>query len=567
MNKHRKNESLRLSGVLTTVLLAISSITLASSSNASISAQSLDFMTVSEIKDLAVGHSPVIYNGVEPDVSGSTTRAKVEVIAIQNMCSDESRRTSPNWELDWTAFQASTPSAVGYRVKYTFQGGTPIFVPAVGSFTPSTRTASLTGLTQTNTRSQYVFQVVEVDGSDAEVVGSSVTLSRSSSTRTNSAFHGDYLCDGGISRLARLDKAGVSTTSTTDRLLEVSTSKSDTSALALTTIRVSFEKVSDSSPVQFSSLSLNLYDLDSTQFATFNNILNYQITDDTNVATVTKIGSSWRFDSKPIGTSGSDSFTKGRVQVNYQNVSQVEFTLGLPVGEDSASFDLDFSDGSIITGVPWTPSSGPAAKTTELGTSSGGSGGVITPVVALISPIALASVPKSRNVSLFGTNFDKVTEVYVGGRKLKILKQTATQIDIRLPRGLSGLVDLELKSTLNNVLSPKHFNYGGVAASGTRKATIIVGGFDHNSRKLTARMKARIDRWLDRNSDLSTLTCTGFTSLPRRTTDVELSTNRGTTACAYAKSQRPEVTSSVSQGVEDPRPGSNVRRVRLVLTP
>jgi hypothetical protein len=200
--------------------------------------------------------------------------------------------------------------------------------------------------------------------------------------------------------------------------------------------------------------------------------------------------------------------------------------------------------------------------------SSGGAGiGAAAPAVTLISPLAIANVPSSRNVSLFGTNFDKVTEVYVGGRKLKIRKQSATQIDIRLPKGLSGLVDLELKSTQNYVLSPKHFNYGGVAGTATRKAELIVGGFAHNSRVLTARMQARIDRWLDKNSDLSTLTCTGFTSLPRRTTDVALSTNRGITACNFSKRQRSELETSVSQGVEDPRPGSNVRRVRLVLTP
>jgi hypothetical protein len=113
----------------------------------------------------------------------------------------------------------------------------------------------------------------------------------------------------------------------------------------------------------------------------------------------------------------------------------------------------------------------------------------------------------------------------------------------------------------------KKLNFGGVAAAGTRKARLIVGGFAHNSRVLTPRMKNRIDRWLERNSDLGTLTCTGFTSLPRRTTDVALSTNRGITACKFSKRQRSDLETSVSQGIEDPRPGSNVRRVRLVLTP
>jgi hypothetical protein len=544
--------------------IALSTLVFAPSSVASPTAQAFNLFSSNEVGDLAEGHNPVLFTNITSD---STVRAKVEVTAVQNMCSDESEVTGPNWELDWSIFQASTPSAVGYRVKYTFDDGAPIYEPAVGAFTPSTKTASLTGLTQTTDRSEYVFQVVEVDGSNDEVVGSSVTLSKSSSTRTNSAFHGDYQCEGGISRLKRLDKAGSDPSSTTHRLLEISTEKSDTSALAFTTIRISFEKVSDSAPVQFSSLSLNVYDLDNTQYVIFQNILNYQLTSDTNVASVTRNGTSWRFDSKDITTSGNDSYTKGRVQVNYENVSEVVVTLGLPVGEDSAGFDLDFSDGSQRAGEAWTPMSGPAPRSNELGTSSGGSGGVITPAVSLVSPLAPASVPGSRNVSLFGTNFDKVTEVYVGGKKLKIRKQSATQIDIRLPKGLSGLVDLELKSTLNNVLSPKHFNYGGVAGTATRKAELIVGGFAHNSRVLTARMQARIDRWLDKNSDLSTLTCTGFTSLPRRTTDVALSTNRGITACNFSKRQRSELETSVSQGVEDPRPGSNVRRVRLVLTP
>jgi hypothetical protein len=170
-------------------------------------------------------------------------------------------------------------------------------------------------------------------------------------------------------------------------------------------------------------------------------------------------------------------------------------------------------------------------------------------------------------ITIMGANLNTVTDVYIGGIKVKIFSQSGNRLQIRAPKGLSGLVDLELKSSLNDVLMTKKLNFGGTAAAGSKKATLVVGGFDHNSRKLTARMKARIDRWLARNSDLGTLTCTGFTSLPRRTTDVTLSTKRGLTACSYSKRQRSDLETSVSQGIEDPRPGSNVRRVRLVLTP
>jgi hypothetical protein len=105
-----------------------------------------------------------------------------------------------------------------------------------------------------------------------------------------------------------------------------------------------------------------------------------------------------------------------------------------------------------------------------------------------------------------------------------------------------------------------------LAPVGPDRAKLIVGGFDHNSRKLTDRMQARIDKWLAKHPHLSTLSCTGFTSLPKRPTDVVLSENRGITACKYSKSERPELKTSVSQGIEDPRPGADVRRVRLVLT-
>jgi hypothetical protein len=175
--------------------------------------------------------------------------------------------------------------------------------------------------------------------------------------------------------------------------------------------------------------------------------------------------------------------------------------------------------------------------------------------------------PKSNKsrISLFGTLFDTVTEVYVGGKKVEILSKGANQLRIKLPGGLSGFVDVEIRSTLGKLSLPRHFNFGGKTNS--NRAELIVGGFEQNSRVLTPRMRAEIERWLAKNSSLKTLTCTGFTSLPRRTTDVALSTNRGITSCNFAKRERPELTPIVKTGIEDPRPGSNIRRVRLVLTP
>ena len=331
--------------------------------------------------------------------------------------------------------------------------------------------------------------------------------------------------------------------------------------------RIEFVASSDNSrAVVLDGLRLNAYDIDRKQYLEISSVSTYQLTSNTIINQVTNLGSNTiRFVSDDIRaddpvSSGVHSRGEARVQINFLSTSVLNVRMGV-LG--SGSQDLDFS----ASGLQWTDSTGnisaPATTSPPTPQSSGSS---TAPTKQHVSTLNQNPAP-GQTVAMFGAYFGGVTEVYVGGVKVDIISTSEHRVDIRMPRGLTGALDVELKSPLGTLILPKHFTIGKLPAAGTRKATIIVGGFDHNSRKLTARMKARIDRWLDRNSDLSTLTCTGFTSLPRRTTDVELSTNRGITACDYAKSQRPEVTTSVSQGVEDPRPGSNVRRVRLVLTP
>lgn len=200
------------------------------------------------------------------------------------------------------------------------------------------------------------------------------------------------------------------------------------------------------------------------------------------------------------------------------------------------------------------------------GGSGGGnsSGGSYVPRLSHVSTLPAAPRTNTSQVSMFGTYFNTVTEVLVDGKKVEIVRKGRNELVLKLPGGLSGFVDVQIKSTIGTLSLPRHFNFG--ARSNANRAELIVGGFAHNSRVLTPSMRAGIERWLARHPDLKTITCTGFTSLPRRTTDVALSTNRGTTACDFAKSKRPDLVPSVTQGVEDPRLGSSVRRVRLVLT-
>jgi hypothetical protein len=225
----------------------------------------------------------------------------------------------------------------------------------------------------------------------------------------------------------------------------------------------------------------------------------------------------------------------------------------------------------VVGGLHSLPNSGLGTESVGAWSSSedlSTGGSAPSPVMAAIDVNPTNITVESEIITILGANLDTVTDVFIGGVRVTIFTQSSNRLQIRAPKGLSGLVDLELKSSLNDVLMTKKLNFGGtVAAAGQQKRTLVVGGFAPNSRKLTARMKSRIDRWLEKNAALGTLTCTGFTSLPRRTTDMTLSTKRGLTACNYSKKQRSDIETSVSQGIEDPRPGPNVRRVRLVLTP
>ena len=293
-----------------------------------------------------------------------------------------------------------------------------------------------------------------------------------------------------------------SDSATLNRFIQVEMQTQESLTSSRVTLKVEFQKTVGgvTSPVTFSTLRVNAYDIDAGQYIEFYNMKDFQLMEDSIVTPTQLAGPGLNVEFRANSTNasldplldGAHSWGEARVQANFELVSSIKVVMS----SRSGSQQLDFS-----TGFDWIEA---------------GVGPLINPPEPRTS--AQAVVPPNSS-----------------------------------PTSTPQVVAIDVKPT--NV------------TAGTRKATLIVGGFAHNSRVLTPRMKNRIDRWLERNSDLGTLTCTGFTSLPRRTSDVALSTNRGITACKFSKRQRSELETSVSQGIEDPRPGSNVRRVRLVLTP
>lgn len=332
--------------------------------------------------------------------------------------------------------------------------------------------------------------------------------------------------------------------------------------------RINFVSSSNNAlPVVLDGLRVNAYDVDRRQFIEMSSVATYQLTTNTIINQVTNLGdSNVRFVSDNVKAddpvlSGVHSRGEARVQINFEPTSVLEIRMGVLA---NGSQDLDFS----TTGDQWADSTGeiPAPDEINLVVDKPTGTDETTEQLEYESTEELSPEP-GETLELFGENFGEVTEVLVGGIEVEIVSTTDDSIEIELPTGLTGPLDVELISPSDTLLLEDHITIGTLPDSSLRKATLIVGGFDHNSHKLTARMKEKIDLWLDQNSDLTTLTCTGFTSLPRRTTDPELSTKRGIVGCGYAKTQRQGVKTAVSQGIEDPRPGSTVRRVLLVLTP
>jgi hypothetical protein len=549
----------KVSAVLVSLALAAGTVVAvnsvaSASGNFTVPAGGLDFTNSVSIENLTSGTIRTYEN-----VDGNGTVAKVEVTALSYSMH---RSTGPNWAINvGSTFLTSDPATVNYKIAYKLDTD--------GSYTfsnltsASTTRVSLTNLRQVTDRSRYEFVVVTYDGAGNEIVGNTANLViSSSSTSQRRAVHTySFTTD----RLNYLDVKDNDST-VIDGFLRAEIQREDDTKVSSAAIKISFES-SQGVARTFTSLRLNSYDVDNDQFIEASGVDIGDITVGTNILSVTETGSrKFLIRAKSTNTSvvgsgnasfsdpASTSYSAGKVSIMYSNISQLAVSFGLPAGDTSASFEFDLGD-RVAAAV-----GGSAPASTSPNPPS-------TPQVVALDVNPTKITVASEIVTVLGANLNMVESVWIGGVNVPIKTVSMNRLQVRAPSGLSGLVDLELKSSLNNVLMTKKLSFGGTTAAGTRQETLIVGGFAHNSRVLTPRMQARIDRWLAKHSDLSTLTCTGFTSLPRRTSDVALSTNRGKTACAYSEGKRAGIESSVSQGIEDPRPGSNVRRVRLVLTP
>lgn len=170
-----------------------------------------------------------------------------------------------------------------------------------------------------------------------------------------------------------------------------------------------FTSVASMTPVILQNVYVNSYDLDasqngSNQYTEFTGVQSYTLSNNT-TNTVTGSGSmlQFKYDGATYGNStnynsGTGSYTKGRVQVKYDNLS----VISIKIGADSAGsgglslFALDFS-----VGLPWTEGS-----TTINTTSTQNTLANAAPTSTNDTETVLASTPTFLTTADFGTYAD-----------------------------------------------------------------------------------------------------------------------------------------------------------------
>jgi hypothetical protein len=161
-------------------------------------------------------------------------------------------------------------------------------------------------------------------------------------------------------------------------------------------------------------------------------------------------------------------------------------------------------------------------------------------------------------INISGWEMMKITEVYVDGKKVEILSQSATGISFKLPFKAKGPTEIRLVGA-----GLEHIHILNLAGAIQNEA--VVPGFGSNSTKLTKAMKNEIKAFVELNAGLTTVTCKGYTSAPATRQDLRLAKQRGQETCDYIKSLYPELTVKVLAGAHTNTPGQKVRRVRLEM--
>jgi hypothetical protein len=170
-----------------------------------------------------------------------------------------------------------------------------------------------------------------------------------------------------------------------------------------------------------------------------------------------------------------------------------------------------------------------------------------------VSPARLAG-STGRKVTILAPSLPEITEVRVGGKKVKIVSSNGDKLVFIAPKGLRGAQDILLKSNSSEQLLEDKIFFTNSKS---------IRGFADSSAALSPLMKSQIRTFLKQNPHATSITCQGYASLPANPRDKVFGTKRGKAVCAYVASLRPNTKVTVLSPAVEKKSGPAIRRTVL----
>ncbi len=170
-----------------------------------------------------------------------------------------------------------------------------------------------------------------------------------------------------------------------------------------------------------------------------------------------------------------------------------------------------------------------------------------------VSPARLAG-SSGRKVTISAPSLPEITEVRVGGKKVKIVSSNGDKLVFTAPKGLRGAQDILIKSNSSELLIEDRIFFTNSKS---------IRGFADSSAALNPLMKSQIRTFLKQNPHATSITCQGYASLPANPRDKVFGTKRGKAVCAYVASLRPNMKVTVLSPAIEKKSGPAIRRTVL----
>jgi hypothetical protein len=187
-----------------------------------------------------------------------------------------------------------------------------------------------------------------------------------------------------------------------------------------------------------------------------------------------------------------------------------------------------------------------------LQTDSGSTFG-FSPELFVVSPARLPS-KSGQKITVTGPSLPEVKEVFVGGKKVKVVSSSVNKLVVTAPKGMRGAQEILIKTNSGELLLNDRIFF---------TKSLSIRGFGDSKSVLSKSMKRQIQKFLKENPHATVFTCQGFSSLPLNLKDQAFGSQRGKAVCDYVVGIRSDVKVKILSPVVDKRSGPSIRRTVL----